>query len=362
MIVIIVMIIGIMSGCQKTPTYTVISSDKENYTSGNIEGNTIIEDETTESWEDMNVVSITTENINESFQVGNKTITFKGTISIPDRTNGLYTYKAIKTSYDEYFENMSFLFGEYEDEAYVPTDFFTGELEIGALEVRSEDGYHASIQNSRAEDIEVRYPPSNIHFRVIWDGKVDDSEVPVYMTNEEAQKKADDIIEKIGVSNFEFHEFVYGHNPVFDGNYPLMDTLSVRYRQYLQGIPVISYYGQHDECGIMVRFVSRGLDSVWISEYSFERIARNRQCLTYEEALESFKKYVDSCNYYDGAIFTDINLQYVIKEEFIDGEKIRLVIPCYKFDTLLEPALNNQFPDVFVDARNGMIYSREYFE
>ena len=238
----------------------------------------------------------------------------------------------------------------------MPTDFFTGEPESGSLEVRSEDGYHASIQNSRAEDIEVRYPPSNIHFRVIWDGKVDDSEVPVYMTNEEAQKKADDIIEKIGVNNFKFHEFVYGHNPVFDGNYPLMDTLSVRYRQYLQGIPVISYYGQHDECGIVIFFVSRGLDSVWISEYSYERIARNRQCLTYKEALESFKEYVDSCDYYEDALFSDISFQYVVKEEYVNNEKIRLVIPCYKF----EVDVTQGYPDVFVDARNGMVYSRAY--
>lgn len=349
---------GVFSGCQKTPTYTVINNNKENYTSGNIEGDVITEDEITESWEDMNVVSITTDKINESFQVGNKTITFNGGISIPDRTDGLYTYKAIKTSYDEYFENMSFLFGEYEDEAYVPTDFFTGKSETGVLEVRSEDGYHASIQNSRAEDIEVRYPPSSIHFSVIWDGRVSDSEVPVNITYEEAKEKADEIIDRIGVNNFEFHEFVYGHNPVFEGNYPLMDILSVRYRQCLQGIPVISYYGHHDECGILIFFVSRGLDSVWISEYSFERIARNSQCLTYKEALESFKKYIDSCDYYEDALFSDISFQYVVKEEYVDGEKIRLVIPCYKF----EVDVTQSYPDIFVDARNGMVYSRTYIE
>ena len=360
MMVFILVTIGIFSGCQKTPT-TTVTDNNENIT-GEYTDDVIIKDEVTESWEDMTVVTITTEEINESFQVGNKTITFKGTISIPDRTDGLYTYKAVKTSYDEYFENMRFLFGKYEDEAYVPKNSFTGKPKIGQLEVRSEDGYCASIHNSRAEDIEVMFPPSNIHFRVNWDPIVEESEVPIYMTNEEARGKADEVINKIGVDGFEFHESTYGHNPVSEGYEPLMDILSVIYRQYLQGIPVISYYGQHDECGIMVRFVSRGLDSVYISEYSFERIARNSKCLSYEEALECFKEYVDSCNYYDGAIFEDISFQYIIMEEYIDGEKIRLVVPCYKFDAILEPALNNQFPDIFVDARNGRVYSRTYIE
>ena len=100
------------------------------------------------------------------------------------------------------------------------------------------------------------------------------------------------------------------------------------------------------------------MDSVWISEYSFKRIARNSQCLTYEEALESFKKYVDLCDYYEDAVFWDISFQYVVREEYVDNEKVRLVIPCYKFE--LEPA--QSYPDIFVDARNGMVYSRTYIK
>lgn len=351
MMIILAMAI-MLTGCQKTPTTTVINNNEDSFTSEAID----VEETTTEAWEDMTVATITTEEINEVFQIGNKTITFAGTISIPDRVDGLYTYKAIKTSYDEYFENMTFLFGEYEDEAYVPTNFFSGEPEIGHLEVMSEDGYRARINNARAEnteDIEVDYPPSNIHFRMDWDPIVEDYEVPIYMTNEEAKEKSDEIIDKIGVNGFEIHKFVYGHNPVSEGYEPLMDTLSVNYRQYLQGVPLITYYGQHNECGILINFVSRGLSCVYISEYSFERVARNEQCLTYEEALECFKNYVDSCDYYEDAVFRDINFQYVIVE---DEHRERFVVPCYEF----EVSPNQRYPDIYVDARDGKIYSRVY--
>lgn len=353
-IIFIISVFSLFVGCQKTPTTTVIKDahfDDE-----------VLENETTESWEKMVTANIYTENVNETFMVGNKTITFKGKKVLPDRTDGLYTYKAVNTSYDEYFNNMDFLFGEYINDMYVPVDYFTGELEIGTKSVKCDNNLliHMSIQNSRANGKDVMTSASKVYFWVDWNPRIADSEVPVNMTNDEAKKEADEIIDKIGVTGFEFEKCVYGHNPVSEGNEPRMDDITVVYRQHLQGIPVETYYSNNSQCQTAVTFVSRGISRVYIIEYAYEKIAKNSQCITYEEALECFKNYVNSCDYYDGAIFTEISFQYVIKVSYVDGENVRMVIPCYKFDTLLDPVLNNMYPDVYVDARDGKIYSEPY--
>ena len=88
-----------MSGCQKTPETVITNNPSENDTTF---GDKIItEDGTTDPSHNITVVNITTNDIDEKIQTGDKTITFKGTISLPDRTDGLYTYRAIETDYDE---------------------------------------------------------------------------------------------------------------------------------------------------------------------------------------------------------------------------------------------------------------------
>ncbi|MGN0374069.1 MAG: hypothetical protein ACI4EN_01100, partial [Butyrivibrio sp.] len=124
----------ILAGCQKTPT----TMPKENTLSEQIEGGT------TEAEEDMTVVTLTSEEIDEVLQIGGKTIYFDGTITKPDKTDGLYTYLAIDTDYDEYYNNMDFLFGEYEKNAY------DDELFNHMKHAKGENGYVATINNTRA--------------------------------------------------------------------------------------------------------------------------------------------------------------------------------------------------------------------
>lgn len=368
LIIFLLATICILSGCQKTPETVITNKPSENNIGGIFGDENITEDGTTESLENMTVVNITTTEIDEKIQIGDKTITFKGTISTPDRTDGLYTYRGIETDYDEYFNKMQFLFGEYEEHVHV--DEHVENMKTTGR-IRMEDcEYTAQISNSRADTVDrsqLMSAPMAVTFYGNWSPYIKDDELrwvsedelKVHMTNEEAKKKADEIISTIGVKGFEYEKCEYRPYPVAEGYVPLLDSLAVLYRQHLQGVPVIFYYGENTRCGINISFVSKGVECVQIVEYNFERVERNSQCLNYDEALECLKKYVDSSPYFDGAIFTDISFEYIIQEEYVGGKKVCTVIPCYKF----EVDYTQRYPDLYVDARNGKVYSQyEYYE
>ncbi|MGN0374571.1 MAG: hypothetical protein ACI4EN_03660, partial [Butyrivibrio sp.] len=220
-----------------------------------------------------------------------------------------------------------------------------------------ENGYVATINNTRAIEGEVIGWKSVVYFDLHPDPIVSDDEIAVNMTNEEAKEKADEIISRIGVEGFEFSGFLY------EEAVPEMifrDRIYVIYKQFLQGVPVCFDYEQYRNCEMLVAFSSRGVEDVSIIEYDYERLSGNSHCLTYEEALECFKDYVEGCDYYEGAVFSDISLQYVLKEKKVDDKSLLLAIPCWRFDAILEPSLGNDYPDVFVDATSGEIYSMSY--
>lgn len=348
-----------LSGCQKTPSTEVVFKDETSSAEDYFE-EVVTEEGTLEPIENMTVVNLNITEINETFQIGDKTITFSGTLSIPDKTDGLYLYNVTETSYDDYFNNMDFLFGDNERQVDIEDEnhkYAFSYIDVGnnirCSEIYNQRGY---VDGPNMEQVRDCGYSGN------WDPRVKDEDVVNNMTFDEAKKQADEIINRIGVKSFKFEKCFYWHYEVFEGNYPFMDEVQVIYRQYLQGVPVKTYYGEVEGCGTFVSFVSKGLGWIRIAEYEFERILRYDKCLTYEEAYKCFEEYVDSCDYYHDAIFTDISFQYVLMSKWVEGEKQVRAVPFYKFDALLEPALNNYYPDIYVDATNGRIYSKDYIE
>ena len=71
------------------------------------------------------------------------------------------------------------------------------------------------------------------------------------------------------------------------------DTIGVYYVQQLQGIPVISFNHEKYLAPVSaVGFHSKGIETVSVVEYQYERIRRIDQCVSYEQALETFRNYI----------------------------------------------------------------------
>ena len=346
----LVLILCCLTACHKTPTTTVINNQKET------DSDIIISEQTTlEPEENMIYVTLTEETIKETVVAGNTTVTIDGVIIKPDRLDGLYQYIAYETDYSEYEKNMMFLFGEHEKDAY--RDEITKHIVT-----KYGEHLYESIINSRLYDVDkfigtrgaIRY---SVDF-----GPVSESERKVNMTLEEAATKADEIMSKIGVKdivyyNSEYHEEILLTEVYGDDICPMGDTIGVHYVQQLQGIPVLSSNNERYLNPVsFVRFHSKGVNAVSIIEYQYERIRKIDQCISYEQALEGFHKYIAENEAYNSVPFAEVSFEYALWKESINGSSVMVAKPCWAFK-VHEDVFG--YVDIYVDAETGEVVERQ---
>jgi hypothetical protein len=130
------------------------------------------------------------------------------------------------------------------------------------------------------------------------------------MTEEESIVQAESILERIGISGFvldgvEYKEEQLSNNPYGEETAYLGDKIGVHYIQQLQGVPVGTFFplnGNATSPRANVWFDSKGVKSVSIIEFLYERKDRIDKCIEYEEALYLLKKHIENNSLYDGAI------------------------------------------------------------
>lgn len=312
----------LFTACQQTPSITIINNDPELYAP--------LETESAIDVDNLPVVTLREEAVDEVLECGDVTVTLKGTISKPDTLEGLYIYKADIVDYNEYENNMTFLFGEYEDlihrlEPSKHLGYFAEE----------QWGYSAYIVNSSLYD--------ENNFTGIWGsiffsrgGTPLEEKTKVGMTDEEAKIQADEIINKIGLTSFQHYKTKYSEEvlqmtPEGVLGSPFGDKLTVTYAQYLQGIPVFSVGFQRQVPHAKVTFDYAGVAGVSISEYTYEIYTPIDHCISYEEALEKFKDTISRDKDSDGLVFDNVKFEYSLIKEYINGNFEIIAVPCWHF-------------------------------
>ena len=232
------------------------------------------------------------------------------------------------------------------------------------LKVFAEDGYNAELRNSSLIDVS--------NSTSLWGGiEFDRGENPVSedmrkvnMTDEEARNQADEILDKIGTTVFEYegskyYEEILQVTP--DGNLssPLGDSLTVYYVQKIQGIPMrTTLIKSRIRPRAYVSFDSRGVNYVSISEYKYDVFSKLEQCVSYEEALQIFKEHISKDKLNDGNIYTGVEFQYTIEKVYMDGRFVEIAIPYWVFDK--ENYMNSEWDptgDIYINCMDGKIYS-----
>ena len=336
----------LLTACHKTPSTTPIDNSP-------IIKETIATDSPIDI-NDVEVIQLSEEEVDEVLQCGDVTVTLKGTITKPDTLEGLYIYKADIVDYNEYENNMTFLFGEYEDLIYRDEiskhlKYYDGELW----------GYSAYIVNSSLYD-ENNFTGSWGSIYFTRGRRPLEEKTKVDMTNDEAKAQADEIFNKIGVTSFEHYQTAYTEEvlqmtPEGTLGSPFGDTLTVVYAQYLQGIPVLSVGFQRQVPHAKVTFYYEGVLGVSISEYTYEIYAPIDQCISYEEALEKFKDTISRDKDSDGLVFDNVKFEYSLTKEYIDGKFEIIAVPCWHFYYEGIPGAAITGVDVIVNAINGNV-------
>lgn len=345
-IIIFILSAMLLTACHKTPSTTPIDNTP-------IIKETIANDSPIDI-NDLEIIQLSEEEVDEVLQCGDVTVTLKGTITKPDTLEGLYIYKADIVDYNEYENNMTFLFGEYEDLIHR----FEPSKHLG---YNSEEqwGYRAYIVNSSLYD--------ENNFTGIWgsifffrSGKPLEEKTKVGMSDEEAKLQADEIINKIGLTSFQHYKTIYSEEvlqmtPEGVLGSPFGDKLTVTYAQYLQGIPVLSTCIQREVPLVKVTFDYAGVAGVSIAEYTYEIYSSINQCISYEEALEKFKDTISQDKDSNGLVFDNVKFEYSITKEYIDGKFEIIAVPCWHFYYEGIPGAAVIGVDVKVNAINGNV-------
>ena len=349
---IILVLLGMLclTACHKTPTTTVINNQKET------DSDIIISEQTTlEPEENMIYVTLTEETIKETIVAGDTTVTIDGVIIKPDRLDGLYQYIATETDYSEYEKNMMFLFGDFEEKAH--KDEITK-----VILVEKDARYHAQIVNSRIYDINKmisrRGDITFLGFQI----PVSENERKVDMSFDEAILNANIVLNRIGVNRqslyiCEYHEDFFFSKDLYDDTLPFGDTINVSYVQQLQGVNVsASNVDKYVNPISYVSFNSRGINSVRIVEYQYEHIRKIEQCVTYEQALEGFRKYLTENEAYNSVLFSEVSFEYALWKESVNGSRVLVAKPCWAFK-VHEDVFG--YDDIYIDAETGEVVERQ---
>ena len=344
------LVVLVLTACQQTPSTTIINNEELE-----------ISTEATEEVIDVDklpVININTEDIDEVLECGDISVTLKGTISKPDSYKDIYLYSVNVINYNEYENNMMFLFGEYESFAVRVRDKF--------IKVHIEDEYHAELMNSSLIDASKGTSPwGAIEFFKGAEPVTEDMR-KVNMTDEEARKQADEIMNRIGTTAFvydgsKYHEEVLQITPDGTLSSPLGDSLSVYYVQEIQGIPIRStQIESRKRPRAYVAFDSSGVSYVSISEYEYEVYSKLEKCISYEEALQIFKEHIAQDKLNDENIYTSVEFQYTIDRVYINGDFVELAIPCWYFNKEDHPDSSwDSAGDVCINCIDGRVFSAE---
>lgn len=331
----------IFSACHKTPYTTVINNITPE--------NNFIQTESLSNLDNSTEISIIDYELSETLELENINVTLRGVARKPNSYEGLCVYFADVINYNEYESNMTFLFGEYEDVMYRNGKQLTASSEEWL-------GYSAYIVNSSLCD--------ENNFTGIWGSiayikvttPLADEERRVNMTNEDAKIESDEILNKIGVDNFYFESCMYYEEIINEGFSPMGDELTVKYIQKIQGVPLKSTL-INGRCNpfLSVKFDSKGVRSVGISEYKVEPYTSIDKCLTYEEALVKFEKYMSRNSSYDGVVFDEVAFEYTIVKEYFEGELITMAVPHWHF---YADDMYYNVKDIYVNCIDGTIVEK----
>lgn len=73
-------------------------------------------------------------------------------------------------------------------------------------------------------------------------------------------------------------------------------------------------------------------------------------CISYEEAKQKMIEYVEDKPEYNGAVFEEVNLEYVIERKYENGENNYLATPYWLFQVA-----NDGPQHIMIDATTGRI-------
>lgn len=321
----------LLTACQQTPSTTIINNTpiKENVSSA----------EETIDVESLPIINMSYEIVNEIFMAGDKSVTLNGYIGKPNSLEGMCTYNANVVEHKKYMENMEFLFGELQEQV---------EDESGYSHVVVYDDFHeypiyiADLYNEIQEDRNC------VMYSATW-VPLSGETIPVNMTMEEAIKKADEILEQIGVQGFIVEKVEYLDEVPMEGYWPNGDYYCVTYRQYLQGVPVVIRMKTGLWCGCStIKIQERGIEYVYIEQMDFYVDRQIDECITYEEALEIFLNYVSKSSQYEDFSLDSIAFEYVVKNSHSSENYDFTVVPCWRFSVDMYGPM-----DVIIEAENG---------
>ena len=143
---------------------------------------------------------------------------------------------------------------------------------------------------------------------------------------------------------------------IFLPDFEFGDTLTVYYTQYLQGVPVRGVTFKRQVPHAQVTFDYSGVNYVSISEYTYEVMEYTDKILTYEEALEIFKKTISKDADCDGKVYDKVEFGYVLIKEYINGNFEIIAVPSWQFNFEGIPNAIISGYDVIVNAIDGSVY------
>ena len=345
------LVVLVLTACQQTPSTTIINNEELE-----------ISTETTEGVIDVDklpLINLNTEDVDEVLECGDVSVTLKGTITKPNSYKDIYLYSVNVINYNEYENNMMFLFGEYESFAVRVRDKF--------IKVHIEDEFHAELTNTGlAEPTKITCKWGDIWFFRQKNPVTEDMR-KVNMTNDEAKKQADEIMSRIGTKAFvyegcRYNEEVLQITPDGKLSSPLGDSLEVNYIQKIQGIPLrTTLIESRIRPRAYVFFDSRGVSYVSISEYEYDVYSELKQCISYEEALQIFKNYISKDSLNDGSLYKGVEFQYTIDKVYINGEYIEMAIPYWCFDKEDHPDASwDPRGDIYINCIDGRVYTTDH--
>lgn len=333
-VIVTLLLITFFTGCNQTPSTTVINNmstqDNKNEETESVDIN------------ELSQILIYEEPINETLELDEVTLTINGIVSKPDTTEGLYTYFSEFRDYEEYLPKMFFLFGEYQDRRYLDGELF---YRVDVPEIEYWAYVYAMPQNGFVTYLRATVP-------------VPEDEIKVKLSNEEAISMANDILNEIGVTEVELYSCNYEEEhlqitPDGELSGALGDRITVKYYQNLQGVPAMSTL-INKVLDTKVSFCSRGIFEVRLSISDYTPYYKIEDCISYEEALEKFKEKVSKDDSFNGVNIDKVLFEYIVKNEYIDGEFVTVAEPYWHFYRETPIWMNPTETDVVVNAITGV--------
>ena len=325
-----------LTGCNQTPSTTVVDNAPVETTQDKVEETIDVEN--------LPQISMYEEEINQTLELGEVTLTINGIVAKPDTTDGLYTYFAEFKDYEKYLNNMFFLFGEYEDRKYLEAEAY---YRVDVPEIEYWGHLYADINGTGG--VKYYYVPR----------PVAEDKRRVELSNEEAIAIADDTLSRIGVTEVVYDTCIYEEEyiqitPEGTPAATLGDRLHIYYLQKLQGVPVRSALTTKRKNLITtVSFSSSGISNAKVSVLEYNPYYKIENCISYEEALEKFKETVAKESSFNGININKVMFEYTLVNEYVDGEFITISVPCWHFYREVPLWMGYSEVDVVVNAITG---------